>query len=149
MSATYAMRELRIPLRGNVRYEYDSPRDGGLAHWIDVSRVGAALHIGRYLRPGREVTLYFESPLVSGTELAVRARIVWCRPLRDCGTAFVVGLQVHREDPKLALDFAALGYRARAAANRTGTKTVEPAVWPGFSSPHGDEHITTACAATA
>lgn len=146
MTTTFTTRETRTALRGNVQYAYEAPVDEGMAQWLDVSRVGAALQLGRYLRPGREVTLRFQG----ASELrSVRARIVWCRPALEVANAFFAGIQVYREDPQLALDFAVLGHTARAAVNKSAVKKVEPAVWPGFSTPQRDEKKTTALHGTS
>jgi len=149
MNESKAMREPRTTLEGTVRYEYDNAREAGVARWIDVSRVGAALHLGRYLMPGREVILVFPSPIVADEERRVRAKVVWCRPTKEGGFGYVAGLRIHREDPKRALHFAALGYTARAALNTAASKTVKSAVWPGFTTPQYTDESTTACVANA
>ena len=84
-TVTGQAREARTELAGAVAYEYEGPRDCGEARWSNVSRTGGAIALGRYLRPGREVTLSFESPLVSSGPLVVRGRIVWCRAFGTSG----------------------------------------------------------------
>lgn len=123
------LRECRTPLGGRVLYQQEDPRDAGVARWRDVSRTGARIGIGRYLRPGRWITLAFDAPLVQGAQLEARARVVWCRPAED-GLTFEAGLCILREMPEMALDFAALGYRARRGANSPAAAGVFPAAWP-------------------
>jgi hypothetical protein len=90
-------REARTELGGTLRYGYGAPEDTGVAQWVDVSRSGAAIQLGRYLRPGREITLEVNSPLAMNG----------------------AGLLVYRDTPEMALDFAALGYAARRQQNTT------------------------------
>jgi len=111
-------REARTELGGTLRYGYGAPEDTGVAQWVDVSRSGAAIQLGRYLRPGREVTLEINSPLAMNGPLKVRAKVVWCAAARKSGH-FNAGLLVYRDTPEMALDFAALGYAARRQANHT------------------------------
>jgi hypothetical protein len=124
-----SLREVRTVCGGRLTYRHDGPADSGPARWCDVSRTGARIALGRYLRPGRWVTLEFDAPLVCGAPVQVRARVVWCRPSGD-GLSFEAGLSVLRETPELALDFAALGYRARAGANSPGAGAVSSAGHP-------------------
>jgi hypothetical protein len=110
------VREARTEMVGTVQYSYGTPEDCGVARWCDVSRAGASVRLGRYLRPGRELTLHVNSPLAASGPLTVRARVVWCAPLGDAGQ-YAAGLMVYRDTPEMALDFAALGYAARQQAN--------------------------------
>jgi len=132
-TVTERAREARTELAGSVAYAYEGPRDCGEARWANVSRAGGAITLGRYLRPGREVTLSFESPLVSSGPLSVRARIVWCRPAGHSGE-FEAGLAIYRDTPEMALDFAAMGYAARKQVNKGTDAPVSKPVWPGFEA---------------
>lgn len=116
-------REARTELGGTLRYGYGAPEDTGVAQWVDVSRSGAAIQLGRYLRPGREITLEVNSPLAMNGPLKVRARVVWCTAARTAGH-FNAGLLVYRDTPEMALDFAALGYAARRQQNTTTSSEV-------------------------
>ena len=129
-------RERRTSLKGSVEIAYDG-ESTGKARWMDVSRVGACIYLGRYLRPGRTLTLRFESPLVSNRQLEVTARVVWCRPEKN-SPHYTVGLLIQRDTPEMALDFAALGYSARSRqavkTNKKEVPKVPVTVWPGFSN---------------
>lgn len=127
------VREARTALAGSVAYGYEGPREQGVARWANVSRTGGAIVLGRYLRPGREITLSFESPLVHSGPLSVRARIAWCRPSGTKGE-FVAGLAIYRDTPEMALDFAAMGYAARQQSNKCAGTPVSTPVWPGFEA---------------
>ncbi|MBI1320318.1 MAG: hypothetical protein GC168_15430 [Candidatus Hydrogenedens sp.] len=140
-------REMRNALRGALQYTCAGPDDEGTARWLNVSRTGAAISMGRYLRPGREITLVFDSPLAYSHPHEVRARIIWCRPAGG-GIEFTAGLEIYRDTPEMALDFAALGYAARRQSNNaTGAPVTQP-VWPGFTHGEGTRQPTvlTHCA---
>lgn len=128
MSATQ-LREIRTPLQGAVRYVYGDPEEAGVARWREVSRTGARVLLGRYLRPGRWLALSFDSPLAANAPLTVRARVAWCKPL-ESGVEFEAGLQILRETPEMALDFAALGYRVQSNTSpRPVVETTVPTPW--------------------
>lgn len=131
-SITREMRELRTPLGGLVPY-VSGCGNAGRAIWLNISRTGAAVRLGRYLRPGHIVQL---QPLdeESGESWSIAARIAWCE--RIPGTLqFRAGLEVDRSCPETALRFAALGYAARAL-NRNTNRTVLTAGWsPDAAAP--------------
>ena len=122
-------RERRIPLSGCVAYRYESA-ESGTASWRDVSRSGTALELGRYLRPQRNLSLHFNSPLDSTTTHVLPAKVMWCRRIAN-SSRFVAGLHVFREDPEAALAFAELGYCA-LGANNFNVQDVESVVRPVF-----------------
>lgn len=105
----------RVPLSGRIQYRYGLD-DHGTAAWRSIGRDGACISLGRYLRPGRHITLLCDgrsgAPEVSG-------RVVWCRPALD-GQTFVAGVRFLRDDA------AGPGLHARlsGAVNRTGMKPV-------------------------
>ena len=124
-------REGRTALEGEFSFVCDEGHAGG-GRWLNVSRVGASVFLGRYLMPGRELTLRFASPLVTNDTLSATARVMWCRQVKG-RPEFVAGIRIRRETPAMALDFATLGYTARqervaAESNIFNTKTVRPAV---------------------
>lgn len=126
-------REARTELGGALRYSYAAPEDSGVARWRDVSRSGASIELGRYLRPGREVMLEVSSPLVLNGPLKIRGRVVWCRPAAEAGR-YVAGLFIYRDTPEMALDFAALGYAARRQSNTQDVNEVSKGpLWTLFS----------------
>lgn len=98
--------------------------DTGRATWLNVSRAGAAVRLGRYLRPGKRLQLCFASPLQYGAIVELPARVAWCRPLEG-GVEFAAGLQVRRDAPEAALAFAALGYAVQRGANVSPELAVE------------------------
>jgi len=130
-------REQRMLMAGEVEYRY-APNHCGTARWQDVSRIGAAIRLGRYLRPGRHVTLMFPSPLIPNVDHEVEARIIWCEQIPGA-LEFIAGLEVRQDTPEMALSFAALGYAAQreylneSNANREGDSdvvTLRRPVWP-------------------
>ena len=125
VTINHKMRELRTPLAGSFAYA-SGCGEAGRADWLNISRCGAALRLGRYLRPGHVIQLMPE-----GDDWSIPARITWCSPI--AGTPlFQAGLAVQRNCPESALRFATLGYAA-LALNKSNPNTVVTAVWPGFN----------------
>lgn len=123
------MRELRTPLTGTFAYA-SGCGEAGRAEWLNISRAGAAIQLGRYLRPGHLIQLLLESG--NDEEWNIPARIAWCVSIS--GTPqFQAGLAVQRTTPESALQFATLGYEA-LALNKNNPNSVVAAVWPGFAS---------------
>lgn len=117
----------RYDFAGMLQYRYDSD-DLGTATWCDVSVSGARIHLGRYLGPGREITVRFDSlNPVAQAQLAaeyagpirLRAEIVWCRPAVN-GIEFQAGLRFARTQDDLGFGRAALldMIQAHRTANR-------------------------------
>ncbi|MBI2434207.1 MAG: PilZ domain-containing protein [Candidatus Hydrogenedentes bacterium] len=131
MNSTQQIRERRIGTSGTLTYHYDGG-ECGAAHWLDVSRVGAKLRLGRYLRPGRQLEIEFASPL-SGDAIRVAARVMWCQ--MKGAAEFLAGIHVRREQPETALAFASLGYQGldtMPPANIAAGSEVSSNVWPHF-----------------
>jgi hypothetical protein len=124
------VREVRAALDGAVTYEV-TPGDVGSATWIDISRVGVRMVLGRYLRPGRVIAVAFAAPWDEHTEVRLSARVIWCRQTND-SAEFHAGFQVLRESPEAALAFGLLVQQAREAANSGGAAAVFHTVWPSF-----------------
>ena len=126
------VRELRTPLTGSFHY-VSGCGDAGRATWLNISRTGASVRLGRYLRPGHVIRL---QPAGQENDLdwAIPATIVWCA--RIPGTLqFRAGLAVDRTCPETALRFATLGYEA-LAMNRNTNRTVLTAGWsPDAAAP--------------
>lgn len=129
-------REARTALRGQMRYTYDEAQSG-LAYWLNVSRTGAAVRLGRYLRPGRQLCLLVADPNAPDRVVEVRARVVWCRPVGD-GSQFFAGLGLLRQRPEEALAIYRWVQRARqekgALLNKSLVSEVVEGVWPGFEA---------------
>lgn len=102
-------RERRTPVTGWVAYRCESGV-AGKGYWLNVGRTGAAIRLGRALRPGELLSLRFASPLTLGEDVEVAARVIWCRPL-DGVREYAAGLQIRRDAPEAALAFSSLGYR--------------------------------------
>ena len=126
------VRELRTPLAGSVHY-VSGCGDAGRATWINISRTGASVRLGRYLRPGHVLQLH-PTGQENDTVWAIPARIIWC--VRIPGTLqFKAGLAVDRSCPEIALRFATLGYEA-LALNTNTIRTVVTAGWsPDAAAP--------------
>lgn len=135
-SITEQEREARTALRGQIRYTYDEAQSG-LAYWLNVSRTGAALRMGRYLRPGRQLCLLAPHPEAPDQPIEVHAQIIWCRPVGD-GSQFFAGLGLLRQRPEEALAIAQWVQRARndwgAYLNKPLVSEVVEGVWPGFEA---------------
>jgi hypothetical protein len=131
MQQTEQMREQRVTLEGRLVYEY-ADGEHGVALWHDVSRVGARIQLGRYLRPGRLVCLEFDSPLGTEAIVTVEVQVVWCRQVAGA-PEFVAGLRVRRRTPEEAIAFAALGYAGAGHLNKVDGGAVTPGMWPGFA----------------
>lgn len=130
---TQRTRELRKRLGGRLIYRYDAA-EHGTAHWLDVSRVGAKLLLGRYLRPGRLIELEFESPLRAEDRVCLKARVMWCQQGKDLAE-FVAGVHVRRESPETVLAFASLAYQKPDELEAMNTPLfggVSSSVWPQF-----------------
>lgn len=115
-------REWRRPVSGKVACAYGSGELASAA-WRDVSRDGASIELGRYLRPGRRLTLRFAAPWDASSEMELEACVAWCRTGPDT-RRFLAGLRVLRDQPEAAVAFAALGYGERAATNKANTEKV-------------------------
>ena len=124
------VREVRSALDGRVACEV-APGDRATASWMDVSRVGARVVLGRYLRPGREIALAFTAPWNGRTEVSLQARVIWCRQGGD-SAEFHTGLQIVRDTPAAALAYGLLVQIARGAVNTEGSGAVVTTVWPNF-----------------
>lgn len=122
----YQIRELRRELSGAIEYS-SGCGEGGRATWLNISRTGAALRLGRYLRPGRQITLLSTT---EGGATTVPAEIAWCVPIP--GTMyFRAGLRINRDNPEVALHIATLGQSA-LLKNKTRLETVTEAGWPSL-----------------
>lgn len=106
------MRENRTPLLGGVAYEAEGLP--GRAAWQNISRVGACVALGRYLRPGRRLTLLLGGGAEGAAPVEARAQVMWCRD--SGGGRYRAGLRLLRDDPSAALAFAALCHEARQGA---------------------------------
>ncbi len=133
-------RERRTQLGGSLQYTTGCG-EAGQATWLNISRTGAGLLLGRYLRPGRTLLLELAATETDCTVL-VPAEVAWCVPQLG-KPSFKTGLRIHRDDPEVALHFAKLGYRA-LAENKNGGKTVVTAVWTSLNEPMHLRHNTAA-----
>jgi hypothetical protein len=96
---------------GTLSYQ-DSPDDRGWARWCSVSRDGACIHLGRYLRPGKHIMLRLHHHTDVATS-EFKARVVWCRPIA-AGAHFVAGLKIFHDQPESEEALAALAWPASA-----------------------------------
>ena len=126
------IREQRTALSGSLTFRY-GPEDSGAGRWHNVSRTGAEIRIGRFLRPGRILRLQFDSPLRPEGLVELEARVIWCKP-KAATHHFDTGVSIVRQDPQTALAFAVLGHRARRQANKTSEPEVLPVVWSHFGT---------------
>jgi hypothetical protein len=119
----HPVREPRTRVTGTLHY-FSAPEEKGRARWQNVSRTGASIHLGRYLRPGRRIALHFETPHLTGATFTVEGRIIWCRPLSG-SLEFVAGLELLRDVPDAVVAFASVGYAAREKLNKTASARVD------------------------
>lgn len=96
----------RVVALGTLIYQV-SREDKGWARWCSVSRDGACIHLGRYLRPGKYVMLRTNG--AHATNVEFKARVVWCRPVAG-GVHFVAGLKIYRDSPESEDALAALAW---------------------------------------
>lgn len=128
------MRELRTPLTGTFAYA-SGCGEAGRAEWLNISRAGAAIQLGRYLRPGHLIQLLLESG--NDEEWNIPARIAWCVSIP--GTLqFQAGLAVQRTNPESALQFATLGYEALAQKRNAAFLDNRTLVFPSLLEPLRD-----------
>ena len=71
--------------RGGFWFRDDAGEESQ-AKWCSIAAQGACVCMGRYLQPGRELTIH-------GDDVEVHGRIVWCRPMAD-KTNFVAGIRI-------------------------------------------------------
>jgi hypothetical protein len=84
----------RLPLTGGFEYEH-SNGEHGKASWRSISKDGACMQIGHFVRPGRTMRAFYHG-------LNLNLRVVWCRPAGS-EDWFVAGVQVVNGGPELAL----------------------------------------------
>lgn len=88
----------RVPLDGRLTYRYNQGENAA-GTWRDLSRSGARIQLGRYLRPGRRVMLIVASDDESDEPaIELKAQIVWCRPVSDSHD-FEAGLRIFHDQP--------------------------------------------------
>jgi hypothetical protein len=83
----------RIAHGGAVKYRLSSDQQLE-ALCLDIGWGGAALRLGRYLRPGTVVEVLFTTPENSAKD--VQGRLVWCRPIPG-KSDFLAGLEANLE----------------------------------------------------
>jgi len=87
-------RARRVSMNG--LFEFKSADDeSGKGEWQSVSRDGARIRTGRYLRPGRELRIAYHGR-------ALDARVVWSRA-EDDGEQFVAGVELISKTPEASL----------------------------------------------
>jgi len=124
------MRELRTPLAGAITYA-SGCGEAGRADWLNISRSGASLRLGRYLRPGRTIRLE-PARWMAGAPSAIPAEIAWCAPVS--GTLkFRAGLRILRGDPEVALFITTLCHGARVQNRTAANDVVNNAVWTSLA----------------
>ena len=119
---TATAREQRTALLDHLTYRYE-PGEEGRARWLNTTRLGASIRLGRYLRPGRRLRLAFPSPLDPEEQVEVAAQVIWCR-LVPGSVDFEAGLRIICDDPKTAAAFASLGYGDTEEMNRNEAMVV-------------------------
>jgi len=103
----------RLALSGAVEYRYGVD-ELGYAQWQDIGRGGASLHLGRYLRPGRSVTLIRRARSIHDEPIELSGRITWCRPCDD-GRNFLAGIRFRRQSPEICFAISSLVREAHKA----------------------------------
>ena len=103
----------RLALNGSVQYRY-GPGEYGYAQWQDIGRGGASLNLGRYLRPGRPLTIVRRVRSLHDEPIEIAARIAWCRPCKD-GKNFLAGIRFRRQTPEICFAISSLVREAHKA----------------------------------
>ncbi|MBI2423596.1 MAG: PilZ domain-containing protein [Candidatus Hydrogenedentes bacterium] len=138
------IREARYGLEGAVLYT-DGAGEQGQGIWLDVSRVGGSMKLGRYLRPGRSIDLTFKTP--AGVLALIPAQVVWCQPAAD-RMHFVAGFRVDREDPEASLCYAQLRHAGRLNKGAgAGVSSEGVRRWPMAASEQSNAKTTAKMAA--
>lgn len=78
-------KETRHPAKGGFWFRDDAGEESQ-AKWCSIAAQGACVCMGRYLPPGRDLTIH-------GDDVEVHGRIVWCRPMADKKN-FVAGIRI-------------------------------------------------------
>jgi hypothetical protein len=127
----------RVPFAHQVRWNY-APGEAGVAEICNISRGGLCLAMGRYLRPGRVLTLRFDDISFKGQPLEFDTRIVWCDSVPDELGFFNAGFQVLHGKPvtlaKISEVFYAAITRLAHGYSGSGFPCAEP-IAPTLKSP--------------
>ena len=111
----------RCPWAGGLTYQY-GPHDKGTAFCRNISRNGAGIVLGRYLKPGRYVLLTADSPFSGPAPIELKARIMWCRPTGN-NSRFNAGVLVYEDDFDAMLAFTWLAdHAATVEGNAPATR---------------------------
>ena len=82
----------RVPLEQVVHWRH-LDGDEGLAQTRNVSRGGMCIELGRYLRPGRLLTVSFDGIVYGQEAVSLPTRIAWCKPIQETDR-YLVGLEI-------------------------------------------------------
>ena len=82
----------RVPLDQVVHWRHMDGEEG-LAQTRNVGRGGLCIELGRYLRPGRLLTVWFDGILYGQKAVSLPTRIAWCKPLPETDR-YLVGLEI-------------------------------------------------------
>ena len=82
----------RVPFAHSVRW-FSGDGEGGVATVRNISRSGASVSLGRYLRPGPVVRIAFDGFEYAGGAVDVQALTVWCRPEAGAPDRFIAGFK--------------------------------------------------------
>ncbi|MCC6142296.1 MAG: PilZ domain-containing protein [Candidatus Hydrogenedentes bacterium] len=100
----------RIVHGGEVRYRLGDDQHLE-ARCLDIGWGGAALRLGRYLRPGTAIEVFFATG--EGQGQAVRGRLVWCRPLPEA--EFLAGVEANLDHGETVFSLSAVLLRTVSA----------------------------------
>lgn len=108
-------RFIRVPISDTVEYVVQ-PRSAGDATCLDAGWGGIALRLGRYLRPGKPLEVYFSLPGGGcGGLVSLPGVVTWCRPT-PVQTVFHAGVAVDiRDEQAVPALSAVLLHAARGA----------------------------------
>lgn len=90
----YQRRDRRASFHEAVAYRRQSD-ESCLGHWVNLSRNGGCLKLGRYLRPGTPLMLIWKN------DEELKARVVWSRPPGSSGHT-VVGVRFLEDSAQAA-----------------------------------------------
>lgn len=101
----------RLPFEHPVRWSSE-PDESGAATTQNIGRGGMSIALARYLRPGRELRIFFHDIAYEGSPVSLEVRIAWCRTAVEDSKAYLAGLEVLHAQPETLGRVSEVFYKA-------------------------------------